>query len=419
MSVSREVAETIVDPKAYADGRIDAVFTQLRREAPVARVEAEGYAPFWLLTRHADIMEAERRSDVFMSGLLPITLTSRVALEQAQASGAQMARTLIQVDGDEHLALRRLTQAWFMPQNLRKLEARIRELARISIDQMAASDGECDFARDVALYYPLRVIMEILGVPEQDLPLMLKLTQEIFGAEDKELNRAGADVDREAASAGIRAAAMEFATYFAAMIEDRRKNPRDDMASLVANGEINGEPLGFAEKVGYYLITATAGHDTTSNTTAAAMWAMAERPEVFRALKADPSLIPAHVEESVRWATSVKHFMRGAAEDTEIGGQKIAKGDWLMLSYHSGNRDEAAFDRPFEYDIHRTPNKHVAFGYGPHVCLGQHLGRMEMRILWEELLPRLESVELSGTPAYSNSTFVSGPKNVPIRYRMN
>jgi cytochrome P450 len=419
MSVSREIAETIVDPKAYSDGRIDAVFAQLRREAPVARIEAEGYAPFWLVTRHADIMETERRSDLFKSGLLPITLTSSIAMEKAAASSFTMPRTLIQVDDEEHLALRRLTQGWFMPQNLRKLEARIRELARMSIDKMAASGGECDFVGDVALHYPLRVIMEILGVPEEDLPLMLKLTQEIFGGEDKELNRAGADVGKEEASAGIRAAAMEFATYFAAMIEDRKKNPRDDMASLVANGEIDGQPLGFPEMVGYYLITATAGHDTTSNTTAAAMWAMAERPEVFSALKADPSLIPAHVEESIRWATSVKHFMRGAAQDTEIAGQPIAKGDWVMLSYQSGNRDEAVFDRPFEYDIRRANNKHVAFGYGPHVCLGQHLGRMEMRILWEELLPRLDSVELAGAPAYSNSTFVSGPKHVPIRYRMN
>jgi len=419
MPVSPEIAATIIDPKAYADGRIDPVFAQLRREAPVARVEAEGYAPFWIVTRHADIMEVERRNEDFLSGLLPVTLTSSVAQEKAAASDFPVPRTLIQVDGMEHLALRRLTQAWFMPQNLRNLEPRIRELARTSVARMAASGGECDFARDIALLYPLRVIMEILGVPEPDEPLMLKLTQEIFGGEDNELNRAGTDVDAEGASEGIRAAMMEFVTYFAAMIADRKANPRDDMASLVANGEIDGKPLGFAEVVGYYLITATAGHDTTSNTTAAAMWAMAERPELFGALKADPSLIPAHVEESIRWATSVKHFMRGVAHDTEIAGQKIAKGDWVMLSYHSGNRDETVFDKPFEYDIYRSPNKHVAFGHGPHVCIGQHLGRMEMRILWEELLPRLESVELAGTPSYSNSTFVSGPKHVPIRFKMN
>ena len=418
MSVSAEIAETIVDPKAYADGRIDAVFAQLRREAPVARVEAEGYPPFWVVTRHADIMDVERRNEEFLSGLLPPTLAS--ALEgRAMESPAERPRTLVQVDGMEHLALRRLTQAWFMPQNLRKLEGRIRELARMSIDRMAELGGECDFARDIALLYPLRVIMEIMGVPEQDLPLMLRLTQELFGDEDKDLNRSGSEVDRKAAAEGARAATMEFAEYFAVMIEDRKKNPRDDMASVVANGEIDGRPLSFIDIMGYYLITATAGHDTTSNTTAAAMWAMAERPEVFSALKADPSLISGHVEESIRWASSVKHFMRGAARDTEISGQPIAKNDWVMLSYQSGNRDEAVFDRPFEYDIRRANNKHIAFGYGPHVCLGQHLGRMEMRILWEELLPRLESVELAGAPAYSSATFVGGPKHVPIRYRMN
>jgi cytochrome P450 len=212
---------------------------------------------------------------------------------------------------------------------------------------------------------------------------------------------------------------MDFMRYFNEMIEDRKANPRDDIASLVANGQIDGKPLGFMEVLGYYLITATAGHDTTSNTTAASMWILAERPELLAELKADPKLIPAFIEESVRWATSVKHFMRTAVRDTEIGGQKIAEGDWLMLCYHSGNRDETAFDRPFAFDIRRPQTKHAAFGHGPHVCLGQHLARMEMRIFWEELLPRLESVELAGTPANSSAVFVSGPKHVPIRFRLN
>jgi cytochrome P450 len=418
MLVPPELARTIVDPTAYADGRIHGALTRLRQEAPLAQVRAEGFDPFWLVTRHADIMEVERRGEDFSSGDAPVTLTGQEARKRAEASPFQMPRTLVQLDGAEHLALRQLTQSWFMPANLRKLEARIREIARGFIDRMAGFGGECDFARDIALYYPLRVVMEILGVPESDEPLMLKLTQEMFGSDDKDLNRSGAKVDSVESLEGIRAAVMDFVQYFNAMIEDRRANPRDDLASVIANGQVQGQPLGFAEVVGYYLITATAGHDTTTNTTAMSMWAAAERPEVFKALKADPSLIAAHVEESVRWASAVRHFMRAATRDVELAGQKIAKGDWVMLSYLSGNRDEAVFENPFEFDIRRQPNKHIAFGYGPHVCLGQHLGRMEMRIFWEELLPRLESLELAGEAALSAATFVGGPKHVPIRYRM-
>ena len=418
MAVSSDISRTIVDPGAYADGRIDAAFATLRREAPVALIQADGYLPFWAVTRHADIMEVERRTGEFQNGDRP-TLTTIEAQKRAAESEFAMPRTLIQMDGEEHMAYRRLTQAWFMPPNLRNLEPRIRELARGYIDKMASLGGECDFARDVALFYPLRVIMEILGVPEPDEPLMLKLTQELFGADDEEMNRAGGAVDPLTASESMRAAIMDFVAYFNAMIEDRKANPRDDMASLVANGQINGKPLGFMEVLGYYLITATAGHDTTSNTTAASMWILAERPDLLAELKADPKLIPAFIEESVRWATSVKHFMRTAVADAEIGGQKIAKGDWLMLCYQSGNRDETAFERPFEFDIRRPQNRHVAFGHGPHVCLGQHLGRMEMRLFWEELLPRLDSVELAGAPANSSAVFVSGPKHVPIRFKLN
>ena len=171
--------------------------------------------------------------------------------------------------------------------------------------------------------------------------------------------------------------------------------------------------------MGYYIIAATAGHDTTSSTTAGALWALAENPDQLARVKGDPSLMMSFIEESIRWVTPVKHFMRTATADTELAGKPIAKGDWLMLSYPSGNRDEAVFKDPFKFDVGRMPNKHVAFGYGAHVCLGQHLARMEMRILWEELFPRLQSVELDGTPKNMEAAFVCGPKSVPVRFKMN
>src|SRR3569623_1066585 len=160
----------------------------------------------------------------------------------------------------------------------------------------------------------------------------------------------------------------------------------------------------------YYIIVATAGHDTTSSSTAGALWALAERPMVLAKVRADLSLIPGLVDESIRWTTPVKTFMRTATADVEFAGRDIKKGDWLMLCYASGNRDKAVFEAPDEFRGDRKPNKHLAFGYGAHLCLGQHLAKMEMRILWEELLPRLKSLEFAGQPARSFGSFVGGPK---------
>jgi cytochrome P450 len=420
-TVPQEIAETVVDPNAYANReQIDAAFTWLRREAPLTKIQPAGYAPFWPVTKNADILEVERQSDIFHNGELSSILTdieSDRKSREASGGAPYMVRTLVQMDAPDHLAYRRLTQSALLPQNLRSLEARIRGHAREFINKMAAHDGQCDFAKDVAFLYPLRVIMELLGVPQADEPRLLKLTQEIFAGRDPDMNRGGASSPDDV-NADMQQTMFELMTYFGELTEDRRNHPREDIASLIANGQINGEPLGYMEAMGYYTIVTTAGHDTTSNTIAGAMWALAENPDQFRKLKADPSLIAGHIEESVRWETPVKHFMRSAVTDVQVSGQNIAKGDWLMLCYPSGNRDESIFTEPFKYDITRSPNKHVGFGYGPHVCLGQHLARMEMRILWEELLPRLECVELNGTPARWQANFVCGPKTVPVRYKM-
>ena len=424
MAIPTEIAEDIVDPKAYADGeRVDKAFAWLRNNAPLDVAEAEGFDPFWAVTRHADILLVERQNDLFHNGDRSTVLTTKEAdqkVREMMGGSPHLVRSLVQMDNPDHFNYRRLTQAAFMPQNLRKLEDNIRDIARSFIDRMAEMGDECDFARDVAFLYPLHVIMELLGVPESDEPRMLKLTQELFGSNDAELNRTGTDnrnVDEGLAA--MQGTVADFMTYFSEMTEDRRKKPREDLASVIANATINGEPLGHLEAMSYYIIVATAGHDTTSNTTAGALWALAENPDQFRKVKEDLSLIPSMIEESIRWVTPVKHFMRTATADTELAGKTIRKGDWLMLSYPSGNRDEAVFDDPFTFKVDRSPNKHVAFGYGAHVCLGQHLGRMEMRVLWEELLPRLDELSLNGTPKRMNANFVCGPKSVPIKFKMH
>lgn len=424
MSIPQEIAWDIVDPQAYADGgRVDRAFAWLRQNAPVEVAELEAFDPFWVVTRHADILEVERQNDLFHNGDRATVLTNKEAdkkVREMMGGSPHLVRSLVQMDNPDHMNYRRLTQSWFMPQNLKPLEARIREIAKSFVDRMAEYGGRCDFARDVAFLYPLHVIMEVMGVPEADEPRMLKLTQELFGSADPDLNRTGKEVtDVSEGVDTVQSVVMDFMNYFNAITEDRRAKPREDLCSVIANGQIEGQPLGHLEAMSYYIIAATAGHDTTSNTTAGGLWALAENPDQFARLKADPSLIPSYLEESIRWVTPVKHFMRTATADAEVGGRKIKKGDWMMLAYPSGNRDEAVFADPYRFDIARSPNKHVAFGYGAHVCLGQQLGRVEMRVLWEELLPRLESVELDGEPRRMAANFVCGPKSVPIRYKMH
>ena len=419
MQVPQEIANTIVDPAAYAQEKpVDEAFTWLRANAPFAQMQPDGYMPIWVATRQADIQNIELRTDVFSSAQRLPTVTPDAVLRAREESKFTGIRTLVSMDDPDHVEFRRLTRSWFLPKNLNNLEPRIREIARASVDRMAELGGECDFSREIALMYPLRVIMEILGVPQTDEALMLKLTQEFFGTRDPELNREGGDAanDPVRAQQALQSTMAQMTDYFVALIESRQRNPTSDLASVVANGRIHGAPISTGDALGYYIITATAGHDTTSSTTSVGMWTLAERPDLLQTLRADPSLIRAFIDEEVRWASPVKHFMRTATQDIEIAGQQVHKGDWVMLSYASGNRDEKVFDRPFEFDIHRKPNRHISFGYGPHVCLGQALGMMEMRIFWEELLPRLKSVELTGLPARMLSNFVCGPKAVPIRY---
>ena len=421
--IPHAVAEKLVDPHAYATDEIHEAYRWLRRNAPFDQAVIGGIDPFWVATRHADILEISRQNALFHSGDKSPTLTTQEmdARVRAMMGGSpHLLRTLVQMDAPDHPKYRMLTQAWFLPQNIRSLEGRIREIARASVERMMATGGRCDFVREVALHYPLHVIMTILGVPEEDEPRMLKLTQELFGAADPELGRDGAR--REQPEPGREfdfSVITDFFNYFHALSERKRANPTDDLATLIANAQVDGQPISDLEAMSYYIIVATAGHDTTSSSTAGAMWALAENPGEFAQVKADPSLIPGLVEESIRWTTPVKTFMRTATEDVSFADRDVKAGDWIMLCYASGNRDEAVFEDPFAFRVDRSPNKQLAFGYGAHVCLGQHLARMEMRILWEELLPRLESVELDGTPAMSEAVFVNGPKRLPIRFKMS
>lgn len=408
----REAGRIFVDPKAYADPAAwHAAAAQLRREDPLHLVEAEGYDPFYAVTRHADIAEIERQHDRFWNTIGAV-LGPTAATERIRAAGAEL-KTLIHMDGEEHREHRRIANDWFKPGNLRRtLEDAIAALARRFVDRMLELGDECDFARDVALHYPLHVIMSVLGVPESDERRMLDLTQKLFGAEDPDFGGS----DREQT---MLAAILDFAAYFNRMTADRRAHPASDLASTIANAEIGGEPLGDLQTMSYYVIVATAGHDTTSSSLAGGLEALLRSPDELRALREDPGLIDNAVDEMIRWVTPVRHFMRYAQEDATIGGRTIRAGERVLLSYLSGNRDDAVFADPFRFDVRRkNADQHIAFGTGVHFCLGAHLARMELRAFFRELLPRLDSIELAGETEHTATTFVGGPKRVPIRYRL-
>jgi len=276
---------------------------------------------------------------------------------------------------------------------------------------MAAIGPECDFAQEVAVNYPLYVILSLLGLPESDFPRMLKLTQELFGNEDEEFSR-GQSAEE------LNAVILDFFNYFTQLTAERRKNPTEDLASAIANAKINGEYLNDVDCLSYYVIVASAGHDTTSAAIAGGMLALVEHQDQLAKLKENPQLMGLATEEIIRWVTPVKEFMRTATRDTEVRGIPIKAGESVLLSYVSANRDEDVFTDPFKFDVARDPNKHLSFGYGVHFCLGAALARMEINTFFSELLPRLKSVELAGEPQFIASTFVGGLKHVPIRYEI-
>lgn len=409
---SLPIDDAIVAPATYADPSLyDALFARLRAEDPVHWTEPEGYRPFWSVTKFADIQEVERHAAQYLNA--PRMLLRPVAVEdqvrKLTGGSALMLRDIVHMDGRDHMAHRKLTQAWFMPARLKVLEADLRGLAREFVDRMVHGGPASEFVDDVAVWYPLRVIMRILGVPVEDEARMLVLTRDIFGPDDPDV-RKGPKPDLAATIKG-------FTEYFTDLTDARRRDPSDDIATLLSTAEVDGEPIGTLELMSYYIIIATAGHDTTSSTIAGGLLALLQNPHEMERLRADPAILAAGgVDEMVRWVTPVKHFFRTAVEDCELRGQKIRAGDHLMMCYPSANRDADAFPDPFRFDLSRPPNRHLGFGYGPHLCLGQHLAKMEIRIFFEELIARVDAIELAGDPAWVASNFVSGLKRLPIRF---
>jgi len=391
--VINDAARVLAEPRAYADEpRLHAALAELRSQTPVAYVDVPGYYPFWAITKHADVMAIERDNELFINAPRPMLITKE------KDDLAKANRDIRKIGAD-----------WFRPKAMRALKERVDELAKIYVDKLVEKGPECDFVQEVAVNYPLYVILSLLGLPESDFDRMLKLTQELFGNDDDEMGR-GSSAEE------LNAVILDFFNYFTELTADRRANPTEDLASAIANAKLNGEYLNDVDCLSYYVIVASAGHDTTSAAISGGLLALTENQDQLARLKADMSLIPLATEEIIRWSAPVKEFMRTATRDTEVRGVPIKEGESVLLSYVSANRDEEIFENADKFDVGRDPNKHLSFGYGVHFCLGAALARMEINSFFTELIPRLESIELAGDPEFMATTFVGGLKHLPIRY---
>jgi len=344
--------------------------------------------------------------------LLDNTVLKRQAENPDEFGGM---RTIIEMDPPEHRDFRKVASGFFTPRSIHRLDEIVAECARAQIDKLG-EEGECDFVEEISQRHPLRVLATILGIGPEDEDLLLDLTQQLFASDDPDLQREGED--RGEAS---RTLIADFGALFTRIIEDRRANPTDDLASMLANAKMaDGSPMGPIETFGYYLIVFTAGHDTTRNAISGGMQALLDNPDQMRKLCANPTeaLAKSTVEEVVRWTSPVNYMKRRLFEDVEMHGVTMKAGEDLVMYYASANRDDAVFDRPFEFDIERHPNRHLGFGTGEHFCLGAHVARLSSRALFLELANRVEEIEPAGDPTHISSSFVVGLKSLPVRYKI-
>lgn len=426
-----EIARRIVLPAGHLDEQalFDA-YAWLRREAPLGKAEVDGYDPLWLVTKHADILEIERQPELFTNGGGPDAPGTHNPILNTKAGDAWTMKvngnlrpleSLQMMDPPEHTIIRDIAQGWFRPVELKKWNDRIRQLATKVISRhLSPGTNEIDFSRDFAWYYPLHVIMTLFGVREEDEPLIMRLAHERFGVNDPENRPAGQSVDPATLAARLNVANIkEFEAYYTGLVNSLREEPQDNLASLIANArQPDGEYYPMKTCIGYYIAISGAGHDTTSTTAATIFEQLAKHPEQLRAVQDDPSLIPTLIQEGLRWTSPVKHFVHQAAVDYTLRGAEIKKGDRLMLLFQSANRDEEVFEAPDEFRHDRKPNPHIAFGSGPHSCLGQPLARLELRILLEELLPRVRNIELLEGRKVLQTNFVGGVKSLPVRFEL-
>jgi cholest-4-en-3-one 26-monooxygenase len=391
----------LLDPDVFREGRHHEMFKVLRQQDPVHLHEDPDDQDFWCITRHADLITVNRDYEVFSSA------EQGISIPDIPPEGSMVREMMLYMDPPRHTRYRLLVNKGFTPRMIGLLETGLRTKAAMIVDNVIER-GECDFVTDLAAELPLQAIAELMGVPQEDRHKLFDWSNRMIGIDDPEY-----EGDRDSGTE----AAAELYMYANSLAAEKRENPLDDIVSRLLGSEIDGDKLSETEFDMFFMLLAVAGNETTRNATAHGMKALMDNPDQFEKLRNNPELLDSAIEEIVRWATPVLHFRRTAMSDYELAGKQIKQGDKVVMWHISANRDETVFDDPFRFDIERNPNEHIGFGGGgPHFCLGANLARMELRIIFEELVTRLPDMEPAGECEYLRSNFIGGIKHLPVRY---
>jgi len=398
----------LISPDSFAQGHPFDQYRWLREQAPVYWHEAADAAEgseatgFWVLSRYEDILRVGHQPQRFSS-------EPTIMIDDPPADAAVLGdpdnprRMMLTMDPPQHTQYRKLISREFMPGQANALVPRLQTLAKQIVDNVIER-GSCDFVADIAGEMPSFVIAELMGLPLEDGRRLYELTEIIHTAPTA-----------LPAGAGDKAV-MQMFGYAAQVFEDKTKNPTSDLASQLIHADIDGQKLDLLDFQLFFMLLVDAGGDTTRNLLAAGMLALLEHPEQLAALRANPALVPNARDELLRWVSPVIYMRRTATEDVELAGQKICAGEKLVMYYGSANRDASVFDAPDTLDIGRKASKHLAFGHGTHVCLGQHIARVEIDAMLTEVLARMDNIELSQAPVWLPSNFISGPQTMPVSF---
>jgi len=402
--------EDVLGPDTFAEqGYPFDAWRRLRREAPIAWFDVPDGVGFWAVTRRADIVQISKQPRLFRNGPRLAVFPGGAPVDENERE----IRHLLNMDPPEHGATRALASPFFTPRAVQRRRPEVERIARDLIDAMAER-GEGDFVAEFTAPLTLSVLADMLGVPREDWQTLFRWTNQIVGVTDPEFQ-----VEPGDPQASLRRTRDALFAYFLELAHERRKAPRDDIVSVLANARLDGRPLPPRELLSYFLLLVVAGNETTRNAASGGLLALMERPEQWHKLRGDPGLVDSAVEEIIRWTSPVIQFCRTPAEDVELHGQRIRAGESLCLIYPSANRDEAVFPDPDAFRIDRRPNPHLAFGIAEHYCLGANLARLELRVAFRMLAERLAEVELAGPVDRMRSSFLGGVKRMPIRYRLD
>ncbi len=394
----------------------EVAFATLRRERPISfheepEVPLIGKGPgFWAVVRYADVVDVTRHPETFSSS----ADRGGVNVIDQPPSFSELFGSMIVMDDPRHGRLRRIVSRAFGPSIVRKVEADVQRAAADIVDRVLAM-GRCDFVTEIAAALPLQIICDMMGIPSSQRRFAFDRTNIILGAADPEYV---ADL-AEAAPAMLNAA-QEMAALAEELVAVRRERPTDDLISALTHAEVDGERLGSSEIASFFVLLVLAGNETTRHAISHGMKALHDHPDQRRIWMADfEGVAPTAVDEIVRWASPVIHFRRTATRDTEIAGQRIRAGEKVVMWYGSANRDESVFADPYRFDVRRMPNEHLGFGGpGPHFCLGAHLARREITVMFRELFRRAPALEIDGEPTYLASMFLNGIKHMSCTVRL-